>query len=52
MLSESEIVAAIVARLGVPETSAMIYVQAIRQAERDAVAGGSLPRYIDQLGDA
>lgn len=52
VLSESEIVALVVARLGVPETSARIYVRAIRQAEREATAGRSLHRYIDQLGDA
>lgn len=50
--SESEIVAAVVARLGVPETSATIYVRAIRQAERQAGAGLSLRHYLAQLGDA
>lgn len=52
MNDERDIVAAIVARLGVPETSAAIYVRAIRQAERDAAAGGSMHRYLAQLGDA
>lgn len=52
VLSETEIVAGVVARLGVPETSATIYVRAIRQAERDALDRGSLPEYVDQLGDA
>lgn len=52
VLSESEIVTAVVASLGVPETSATIYVRAIRQADRDALDRGSLREYVDQLGDA